>query len=535
MISIQGKFICISFAYDSGLIDIVKSIPGRVWVPADKVWKVPATPYHASEVKRQLSPYIRISPSIDKLIQDGAFSRETADPEPYAVNGFKPYPFQAVAIPFLDSVNGRGLLCDEVGLGKTCESLIYARYKKCETILIVTPASVVYKWENEVHNWLPGISIQIIPDSKTLLACRRLIMSWTMMSHRLEELSKVDWDMVILDEFHAIKSHKAIRTRAARIICRRAKYIVGLSGTPLLNKPAELYNMLNILDPDAWSFPSYMKRYCFDGMGYGAALHLDELERRIFPVMLRRYKKDISSLPRITRTFVPVEVNTVDYYKVFREDHKTLTRLFGKAYFSIDLEWIMALKQVIERAKAAVASEWAKDFLESTDKKLVIYCSYLYTIGYLEQDLMQYKVVKIVGDMGQKERADVIQRWQTTPNERVMLLTSAGGQGIDLFGLNGMDISTLLFVGREWNPAVEEQIEGRLDRTGQTFPVQAVYLLARDTIDVKVNDLVNTKREMIRQVVGIREIPTVEADLLTFLEKVGGYKRKINNAKSKSR
>lgn len=530
-VNLVGNEIQIRFPYNPEILDLVRSqLPDRAWKATDKLWTVPATPFHARKVLDVLGNHLQVPEPVKRLaVRDQRdYNHSTLD---LSIGNLQPRPYQAGAVEFLNAAGGRGIIGDDVGLGKTCESLSYARFKGLAPVLIVCPASVIYKWQKEVGMWYPEMAdaTVVLADSQVTLSGRVHIVSYDMMVRRQLELQRQHYKLIIFDEVHRIKNYKTLRYKAAKYLSQGVPYILGLSGTPILNRPKELYNILSLLDSRAWGWYQFFNRYCGGKEeGYDGAHHLDELEERLRSVMIRRFKHDvIEQLPPFVRTVVPVKLNDQamrTYTQLVNRSPRTIREVFpeSKGYFANELDWLGAMRQYLERARSLHVAEWAEDFLDAGSGKLVIYCGFHSTVDSLAERLERYGVARITGKISNAERQQVIERWQTTTRERVMLLTSAGGEGIDLFGKNGIDCSTILFAGREWSPAIEEQIEGRLDRYGQTFPVEAVYLVVQDTLDTDIDTLIADKRAVIRGALGLSDtVTTIVPDLVSLLTKRG--------------
>jgi SWI/SNF-related matrix-associated actin-dependent regulator 1 of chromatin subfamily A len=530
--NVSGSEITLRFSYQPAIVNAVKDIPGRSWDDKRRMWVLPATPWHARQVIEKLSNHITIELDVKKLAGKDKLDLLHADEdliEDLSVGEYKPFPFQAAIVPVVDMWKGRAIIADEVGCGKSPESLIWARHKKVRHFLIVAPASVTQKWEREVRRWYPEVEPQVIPTGKTPLTGAVHIMSYEQMTNRVSELTRQKYDLIIWDEAHRLKSFKVKRVTAAKLLVKGVPYLLFLTGTPIINRPIEMYNILNMIDSKAWTWQSYAKRYCFNEyVGYKAAENLDELEERLRGVMIRRFKRDVSDqMPAFTRTVVPFDLIDAElkvYKKLWVEDPATFAQIFPmtEGVCKNTAVWLGYLRQWFEGVRALHVAEWAEDFLQGSDtRKLVIYCDYKRTARLLEDMLYTYGVLKITGDVQQKDRQPIIDRWQNELSERVMILTAAGGEGIDLFGRGEIDSSTIVFAGRAWSPAAEEQIEGRVDRTGQQYPVEAVYLVARSTLDEDIHDLIESKRSVIKQSVRLYDKQVEEGNLYSILERKG--------------
>jgi len=424
------------------------------------------------------------------------------------------YPYQRDAVEFAKSAGGRCILADDMGLGKTVEALKFVEEVDSGDVLIVCPASVLYKWQKEELAWC-GQGAELVLTSKEPLVGSMGksvdIMSYAIMTRRYQEL-RDRYRTIIFDECHALKNYKAQRTRAAKLIAKNARYILGLSGTPFMNRPIEMFNLLNMLDPKTWpSVRKYGVRYCgglsADGL-YMGATNLDELQKRLRYIMIRRLKSDVlDQLPALTRTHVPVDIpNYKEYKDIKRQVREAIAALDPehKGYFVNALDRLNLLRRVVGKGKAALAIEFVDDMMGQVGQnaKVVVFAHHKEVVHDIAQGLIQYNPVTFTGEDSAIKREDKVGMFRGPGGPRVMVLTTAGGEGIDLFGSSGVDISRIVMVEREWNPSTESQVESRLHRMGQTSAVNAYYLVARKTIDSKFSDLVEYKRRITGSVFG---------------------------------
>lgn len=496
----------------------------------DKRWELPASPFHAETAVEVLQPLnFKLDPRLRLLAyeaQDLRRSKEQLTAEPVDYDA-RLYPFQLQAIAFLNETSGRAMLNDEMGLGKSVEALVWWDHQPdSQQMLIVAPASVTYKWQMECQNWLKikSPNIQVVEGYKDPLVsspCLITICSYNVMTHRKKELDAHGYDAVIWDEHHYLKgrrstrNHKGVkRVDAALDLARGVPYILALSGTPFLNRPIELWNILNMLDPVAWNDVwSYGHRYCGGETRFGmfqGASNLEELKERLEYIMIRRLKQDVlDQLPSLRRIMLPVRIgNMREYQNMLAEVRETLTK-YPTWSPTRKLVEINKLRQIVGLGKAQHAASWAEDYLRSNEdhRKLVIYAHHLAVVDQLEDKLKHYGVQTITGAVSQSARSIRIRRFQEDPKgHRVMIITQAGGEGIDLFGKNIVDSSTILFAEREWTPAAEEQAEARLHRVGQHNAVEAYYIVAQDTIDARISRLIESKRDILRDTVGVGDV-----------------------------
>ena len=432
------------------------------------------------------------------------------------------YPFQSVAVDFIRSKDGRCILGDEMGLGKTIEALTAIRLMYIHKVLVICPSIVKYKWQKEIDQWTMQSSF-VVDSSKQHIddGWNFHIMSYQMMINRIDELLANKYQMVIFDECHYLKSRGAKRTKSANKLIALTEHYLFLSGTPFINRPMELYNMLNWLNPVEWSSQSrFGERYC-GGLknDYKGSTNRDELNQRLRQYMVRRLKVDVlEDLPLLTRTKVPIDLPRMgDYKEIERNIYKAIKEMNpkSKGYFINAMDKLAVLRRAIGVQKAEASIPWIKNFLDTTDRKIVLYCHHHQVIDYLKEELREYQPTTLSGRVPAKKRQDRIEQFQTSPDIRVCIINSAGGEGIDLFGRDGNDSSTILFIERQWTPAAEEQAEARLHRIGQNNPVSAYYLVARGTVDLLFDKLIDKKRQILTDIVGMDDVTmTIIPDLI---------------------
>ena len=433
------------------------------------------------------------------------------------------YPYQRTAVEFAQSTGGRCILGDDMGLGKTVEALAYISLLPNPDVLIVCPASVIYKWQRDTKTWA-GIEAELIVNSTAPLGTKRFdICSYAIMTRRWQELVG-RYSTIILDEFQAIKNFKAQRTRAAKKLTAYARHILMLSGTPFLNRPIELFNALHMLDAKGWpNVREYGNRYCGGlserGLWQGAT-NLDELRERLKPYMIRRLKSEVlSELPPLTRTLIPIDIpNRVEYNQVKAQVRDAIAALDPnhKGYFVNALDKLNMLRQVVGKGKVEVAVPLIDDMMSQigTNAKIVVYAHHQDIVATLSHNLVRHGVVTYTGGLDAKTRDYRLGIFRNPGGPRIMVLSPAGGEGIDLYGVGGVDVSRLLMVEREWTPATEVQVESRLHRIGQANAVDVYYLSARKTVDEKFAAMVEQKRRILQTVIGENAVKMVIAELL---------------------
>lgn len=518
-ITVSENKIVIEFSYDAGVVETVKQIPDRSYDRKTKVWSVPLSVFHAEETLKQLDGKgFSIDPRIYGLIAP-------VNRRKFTVRRDGLYDFQSQAIDFLNEVGGRALIADEQGLGKTIEALYWvSQMPDIKRVLVVCPASVLYKWKAEIEKWDTGKSVGLVlKGSNAIPDTNYVVMSYAIMTRQIVNLLEEEWDCFIMDEAHKVKSDKAQRSRAAKNI--NSKYFLALSGTPVLNRPVEFYNILNMIDPVIFgSWWTYVHRYCgahqtYWGLDVSGASNLDELSSRLSPFMIRRLKKEVlTELPDLTRTKVPVAASGAEIVSAYRSLYEALQSA-ERGKNTETLVRLNVLRQAIGRAKIPFVVELAENVLESDeDSKVVIYAVHKYVVDELSTRLRQYGVTAVTGDIPNDERSMRCSKFQEMHMPRVMIISSAGGEGIDLYRS-----SVIIFAEREWGPATEEQAEARCHRIGQKNAVEAIYVVAQDTIDADIDDLIEQKRKILDQIVSQADVVVdIRDELFRRVMKGGG-------------
>jgi SNF2 family DNA or RNA helicase len=193
------------------------------------------------------------------------------------------YPFQKEGVKFIEKMNGRALIGDEAGLGKSCQSLTWLKiHPELRPAIIVSPATLKINWSREICKWDLNESYYIINGQNPISDIKEniIIVNYDILKYQYKELSKVNPMAIILDEIHKIANLKANRTKATRQLAKGCKHIIGLSGTPITKRPAQFYSILNLLRPDIFSSKwEFEKRYCLPGDA--PILMTDLTEKRI--------------------------------------------------------------------------------------------------------------------------------------------------------------------------------------------------------------------------------------------------------------
>jgi len=530
----------IQFPYNKELIEEIKNIPGRTYSPTDKGWIIPDQfLIMAAEMIRPYYPFVADTVRDYSTIftppsttTDMTMARDIDDLDerrskkavkeitdrlqmPYDL-----YPYQEIAVAFLeerDKVSRGALVGDQPGLGKTIEALSWLSLSPKRPVLVITQASIKRNWYREIEKWLPGSIIQILNQGKDIINpdADFVIINYDLIWRKgiEEQLLKRKFPVVIYDEVTSIKEPSAKRTKAAKKIGRRAEFNIGLSGTPILNRPIEFYNILNLIDPK--QFTSHFKfgmRYCnghHNGFGYvfKGSSHINELREQIKPLMIRRLKEDVlTELPAKSRRTIYIDMPGKYYQDYIAAENNLVETLQALPSGKVSQEyedsrmWLLSklnyLRHIVGLAKAEEAEEIIKNFVDAGEK-LVVFAHHHDVMDLMDEYLTKDKVnhVKVDGRTELKNRQTAIDTFQDDPECMVFLASTAMGMGVTLTAA-----SNALFVERQWTPGIEEQMEDRLHRIGQTNGVLVHYMQVEHSLDEKMDRLVENKRAVLNEV-----------------------------------
>lgn len=531
----------IRFPYNKDLIENIKTIPGRKYEPNERGWNVPDDflPTAADMVRAYypniadtITDFYNLTSPIP-IIKDIAQSKDEDDLDTqYSVEiledvrkrldvPYPLYPYQEVAVAFLEArLDTKGaMIGDQPGLGKTIEALAWLSLQpKARPVLVVTQASIKRNWYREIEKWMPGSTIQILNQGKDKIDTDAsvVVVNYDLIwrENVEKQLLSRNFKVIIFDEVTYLKERTAKRTKSAKKISRKAKFTIGLSGTPILNRPIEFYTFLNIISPK--QFPSQFKfgmRYCngyHNGFGYTfkGASRTDELRQIIQPLMIRRRKDEVlTELPDKVRRDIFVDMPG-DYYQDYMSAERdlvySLRSLNEKDTISEEFEennmWVLSklnyLRHLVGLAKAEISEETIQNFVDAGEK-LVVFCHHHDVIDNIEQYLIKKKVdyAKVDGRTPTQNRQEMIDKFQDNENCMVFLASTAMGMGVTLTAA-----SNALFVERQWTPGIEEQMEDRIHRIGQDKGVVIHYMQVENSIDEKMSKLVEYKRNILNEI-----------------------------------
>src|SRR3954471_21672862 len=427
-------------------------------------------------------------------------------------------PFQRAGVSYVLNQR-RTFLADEQGLGKTVQALAALEADHAFPAVVVCPASLKLTWEREAKHWLPHRSTAVVSGRshkgwRNAGAQRAdiVILNYDIVDGHVERLGERGLQAAVFDESHYCKEPRARRTKACLSLARRVApdgLRLALTGTPILNRPKELVSQLRLIGR-------------LEDFGSGAAMARrfrgsDALERLHWHLRahcyVRRVKADVlPQLPPKRQVTIPValsneaeyrlaERNVVDWLPPQPLDLRELQTKVAAALRNERLVQLNKLRQLAGRGKLQAALAWLDDVGESGEP-LVIFADHVELQHELVARFGPDRAVHVLGSDDTRARDDAVTAFQSPDGPQVIVCSlRAAGQGLTL-----TRASNVAFLELDWTPARLAQAEDRCHRIGQASAVTAWYLLAPDTIDETMADLLAVKRGVIGAVTDGRAV-----------------------------
>ena len=415
-------------------------------------------------------------------------------------------PFQRAGVAYLLE-RRRAFLADEQGLGKTIEALATLQAAEAFPAVVVCPANLKLNWLRETASWLPGRTVAELSGlgghGDSLPEADVTILNYDILHARAEQLAALGPRALLLDEAHYCKNPTAKRTQAVQRLAAAVPpggVVLALTGTPVVNRPAELVPQLRILGRlhEFGSGAQFGAR--FRGPDAHHRLHW-HLRARCF---VRRLKRDVlPQLPAKTRSVVPIELDNHAEYRLaesdlvawLRSQPLDLGELDAKLAAALRAERLVrlsALKLLAARGKLTGALAWIHDFL-SSGERLVVFARH----REVQQAVLERfpGALHILGQDSPTRRDAALQAFQapdSPENQLIVCSMEVAGQGLTL-----TRASNVAFLELDWTPAKHDQAEDRCHRIGQLDAVNAYYLLAAETVDETIATLLERKRAVI--------------------------------------
>ena len=460
----------------------------------------------------------RYAATLEQLRQEDARPLEPLAPPTWFQGTLRPY--QALFLGWARRLADRGLsgiLADDMGLGKTVQVLALLSLRHQETpkhpSLVVMPSSLLFNWENECHRFAPQLHAACYygprrqPTQAWFQQYDLIFTTYGTLRQDATLLAKIPLDYLILDESQAIKNAQSATAQSARSL--QAEHRLAMTGTPVENHLEELFSQLSFLNPGLFR-ESFLKSLGKENSILHDAETAHRLQQAVAPFLLRRRKEQVATeLPKKTEQVLFCELSPQER-ECYDELHQYYRGILGgTAPVSTNrpatinmLEALLRLRQAAchpalvnptmtdcPSAKLTLLQERLATLLDAGHKALVFsQFTTLLKMVAKQLDAAGRKYEYLDGQT--KDRKEVVRRFQEEPEKGVFLISlKAGGVGLNLIAAD-----YVFLLDPWWNPAAEAQAIDRCYRIGQTRPVMAYRMIARDTVEEKVLQMQHTKR-----------------------------------------
>lgn len=429
---------------------------------------------------------------------------------------------------YLSEIGWGGILADDMGLGKTVQALSFLHYYRHQhqklQALVVCPTTLMFNWENEIKKFTPSLTYHIHHGgersrNKELFASKEIIITtYGTLRSDIKLMVDIPFDYVVLDESQAIKNPSSKVTRAAGLL--RAKNRLCLSGTPLQNNTFDIFAQMNFLNPGMLgSIEFFRQEFSIPIDKFGEADRKDHLRKLLYPFILRRTKEQVAKdLPDKTETILYCEMEDAqrNIYDAYRNDFRD--KILGtieqqgiqRSQLTI-LQGLMKLRQICDSPAilnetekfpnhSIKLDELGREITENiSNHKALVFSQFLGMLALIKEKLKELEVdyEYFDGSTSAIDREKAIQHFQNEDTCRVFLISlKAGGVGLNLTAADYVYI-----VDPWWNPAVEQQAIDRTHRIGQTKNIFAYRMICKDTIEDKILQLQEKKRNLAKDLI----------------------------------
>ena len=481
-------------------------------------------------------------PYFEKIHVDVDFSKYN---EILAKYGKTLYKHQEDGVQFLLSRNGC-ILADDMGLGKSMQSIIAAMESGAEKILIVTTSSTKINWEREINvfcnettiidgkkwdsNKFTIINFDILKNFHSLPAVKKR-KEGEPEPEVIRDIVNTKFDLCIVDEAHNLKNNDSIRGKIMVDVC--VKYNIPkvwlLTGTPVANRPMDFFNLLKLIkSPIAENWKHYAVRYC-DGRQFfrtlkngqrkqiwltDGASNLEELANKTKNILLRRLKTDAIDMPDkiVTPMYHQLDSKGWKMYEQLWDEYVEMKKKLGKRTMESqkDLVELILLRQFIAIQAIPYTIEMIENALEM-GRKVIVFTSFSE-----EQDIIANHFGKIAvrhnGSLSNAKKQHSVDQFQNNDKIKVFIgnIKSAG------VGITLTEATVVIFNSFDWVPGNNEQAEDRAYRIGQSNDVNVYYQLFEDTISTRMWEMLRNKKDVISTIMGEKKLTDDEiTDLLS--------------------
>lgn len=551
---IQDGYIEFSTGYDEKFLRDIRQIPGRKWNAKSKMWVTPITFENNESIISLIKKYGFVKSNDSDDINDSILAFDSIksaynDLKLNVIEFFKnptykikPLPFQYDAIAY-HLFTKKMLNGSDMGTGKTFMSIYSVEYSNAFPCVVIAPLTILYNWKNKWNQVNPSRNVSVWGDKDFDEKSDVMVINYEIGKKITDEkgrdkiifkhnfLNEIKPRTLILDEAHKVKNSKTVRSKAIKQLSKGVEYFYELTGTPIMNKPVELINLLTLIDMFTKLFTNYNNfvfRYCnaqytrfgLDTSGFSNLIELNSILSKncYFRVELSDVVDD---LPDVIENIIQVEIDNRKEYKKAEEDiieflrEKYDSTVANKAVGAETLVLFNQLQYLSVKGKIGSIVDWIDDFLESSEKKLVVFGIRTDPIKVLANT---YNCDYITGEIKAKDRQKIIDDFQVSKKRLLFMNIETGSVGID--GLQNICQDMLLYE-TPWRWGDVDQAISRLKRIGAKNTITINFLLGLNTIDEYKFELLLNKRLITDQAnKGEDTVDFIEGMIKTYLKRL---------------
>ncbi len=444
----------------------------------------------ADVVKLEDRLYYMLQPPLETLVASGSLQFP-----------FEPFPYQFEGIAFLYP-RYAAILADEMGLGKTMQSIstirMLLRSGELRRVLLICPKPLVTNWRREFAQWAPEIPVAVIEGDKEKRQWQWLRSQSPVTIANYELLMRdrdlfdgstnLHFDLVMLDEAQRIKNRNSTTSEIVRSISRSRNW--ALTGTPIENSPEDLVGIFEFLVPGHLQSEMPPRRMGELARDYVLRRTKDMVLKDLPPKMYR--DAELSLTPEQWATY-----KTAEDEGVIR-----LNEMGNELTIQHVFELVLRLKQICNFDPLTGASckleRLAADLEEIalSGKKAIVFSQWVETLHMMLPRVERFGALEFHGRIPSKRRDAIVDQFRNDPSKGVLLMSYGAGS----VGINLQFCEYVFLFDRWWNPAVEDQAINRAHRIGSAGPVTVTRMLAQDTIEQRINQVLEEKRELFNSV-----------------------------------
>jgi SWI/SNF-related matrix-associated actin-dependent regulator 1 of chromatin subfamily A len=521
----QGDRLAIQMPYDKSALPLLRSLPGARWDSQAKVWTCSVSAPDRSRVL-EIADRLKLDvPDELRVVED---SRRTDALK--RVDGTPLFPFQVDGVEFL-ALKTRALLADDMGLGKTVQVLM--ALENDSRTLVVCPNSVRYVWRDELLRWRPDLQPVVVASGRaTVPSPGEVVIVNFEKAPLVKDAAQFNGVRLVVDEAHFCKNFRSLRTKKITAVAKVAVSTWLLTGTPLANRPLDLWGTLNAGGMAFEVFGTFQRFVTLFGghkNRWGgwefAPKPIPEAAERLRRVMLRRHKDDVlQDLP--SKRYQTIVVNGLDKKLMKKLDElASLADVFIDAGELPPFEKFSAIRAELATFKISAAEDLIASY-EEAGEPVVVFSAHrapVETLGAREGWGM------IAGGMSAEDRAATVKAFQTGELKGIALTIGAGAEGLTL-----TKASRMLFVDLDWVPGRNLQAEDRIRRIGQTAQsLEYIRLVVDHAMDRRVLELLDSKARLIEGAVEATVDYTAPEPVRTERESDNDWSARVAEHKAK--